>query len=179
MPDARQDQTSTALIVVRHGSYRFGAYVLFGAGLLVFGGLWLLVLVDWLQTGLDVARVYVLGAIALVAPLGLLAWGLRRAGRARRGADFDQLELKPGGLAAVHRFTGERHALTWDQVEALALVCYPPPPGAQMEDWILQIRRTDGGLLASERLRFVDRLRADLGRHGLEWREEDASHITG
>lgn len=175
MSETRPNMKSDALLVVRPGSYRMGAYVLFASGLLVFGGLWILVLVDWLQTGQDVGRIWVLGAIALVMPLGLLAWGLRRARRGRVGADFDQLELTEPAMIAQHRYSRQRQEIPWDELASLVMVRFAPPPGAPMPEWILELRLANGAILRSERLRFEDRLRRELQKHGLQWYEEDAS----
>ena len=175
MANPRPSPDTDALLIVRPGSYRAGAYVLFASALLVFGGLWILVLIDWLQTGLDVARLWVLGAVALIMPLGLLVWALRRARRGRVGADFDALSLEEHALVAVHRYSKQRRQIPWNELRSLVLVRYAPRPDAPMSEWVLELRLQDGAILRSERLRFEDRLRRELKRHGLEWREEDAT----
>jgi hypothetical protein len=174
MPEKHTGDVAPALLVVRPGSYRAGAYVLSASGLLVFGGLFALVLIDWLQTGLDVARIWVFGALALIIPTALLAWALGRARRVRTraGADFDELLLSKDTIVARHRYTGRAQELPRHAIARWLLIRHPASPGQAMAEWQLDLQLKDGRTLCSERVRFEDRLRRDLRRHGLAWDEE-------
>jgi len=169
---------SGARVVLGPGGYRLGAIVTTSLVGLVFGGLWLVVLVDALGGGSGGTRLLVMSALGLGLPL--LTWlGLSAMIRRARRA-FDTVDTRdPARVVLTHSFTGARVELGRDEIEAWILVEAPPARAGEMGTRWLELRRRGGVPLASEPHAIPDRLLRGLEALGVRAHRERAGASGG